>query len=186
MDPHTAPVEVLDITEAVRVEGHGWAMCALLRDATLRCWGRDLHGVLGVDFAPSLARPVTPVGVDGVVDFGVGRETACALRDDASLWCWGSNYGAQISSRWDISAHPLPRRVEGLPVVPAALSVAGGALAIDSDGRVATLDRIVDPEGDPARGAAAGAHACVVHRRGTVRCAANVVDEVPFADLVAP
>lgn len=69
--------------------------CALLDDASLRCWGRNAYGELGYgDTVERRAPPAT------TVDFGAGRTAAkvvaagtstCAILDDGSARCWGDN-----------------------------------------------------------------------------------------------
>lgn len=67
--------------------------CALLVDATVRCWGRNQHGQLGIGTTEDAASPVRP-NLLGVTDIVLGDAHACALLDDESVTCWGNiNYG---------------------------------------------------------------------------------------------
>ncbi|CAE7542628.1 HERC2 [Symbiodinium sp. CCMP2592] len=94
------------------VAGAG-SFCVVLNNATLKCWGRNDVGQLGLGHS-------TDVGDDGgemgdslpTVDLGAGRTVrqvslgylfGCALLDDDSLKCWGENSVGQLG-RGDTSA----------------------------------------------------------------------------------
>lgn len=67
--------------------------CAVMADATLRCWGKNNHGQLGDGSTTDSAKPVMPK-LHGVVDVVLGAAHACALLDDRSVACWGNiNFG---------------------------------------------------------------------------------------------
>jgi hypothetical protein len=71
------------------------ASCALLTDATVRCWGRNADGQLGNNSTNDASTPVK-VGLRGVKDIVLGAAHACALLDDESVTCWGKiNYGSK-------------------------------------------------------------------------------------------
>ncbi|HKO89650.1 MAG TPA: hypothetical protein VJU61_00765, partial [Polyangiaceae bacterium] len=74
-------------------QGHG---CAVLFDGTMRCWGNNNSGQLGIGSAESSRRqPVVPE-IDGVSAIGLGQDFTCALRSDGSVWCWGENSAGQL------------------------------------------------------------------------------------------
>lgn len=62
--------------------------CAILADATLRCWGKNGEGQLGVGTTLDSAKPLKP-NLRGVIDIVLGAAHACALLDDHSVTCWG-------------------------------------------------------------------------------------------------
>jgi hypothetical protein len=64
------------------------ASCAVMSDATLRCWGANAQGQLGDGTTPDHPTPVTPA-LKGVLDVALGAAHACALLDDGSVACWG-------------------------------------------------------------------------------------------------
>lgn len=67
--------------------------CAILADASLRCWGKNANGQLGIGTTADSAKPVMP-NLRGVTDIVLGSAHACALLDDRSVTCWGRiNYG---------------------------------------------------------------------------------------------
>ena len=65
--------------------------CALLTDATLRCWGKNNEGQLGNGTTTDSPVPVA-VKLTGVKDVVLGRAHTCALLDDESITCWGRIY----------------------------------------------------------------------------------------------
>jgi hypothetical protein len=78
---------------ATKVVVGAHASCALLSDATVRCWGGNTEGQLGDGSTRSSTTPVAP-NVRGVKDLVLGEDFACALIDDTSVVCWGKiGYG---------------------------------------------------------------------------------------------
>ncbi len=82
--------------------------CALLDDATIKCWGQQTEGNLG-NGKPGFDAIGDQPGEMGdklpVVDLGVGRTAkqvslgarhACALLDNDKVKCWGSNQSGQL------------------------------------------------------------------------------------------
>lgn len=81
------------VTTATKIVVGDHASCALMTDATLRCWGRNDHGQLGNGTLTDAATPVMP-NLRGVKDVVMGSAHVCALLDDESITCWGRiNYG---------------------------------------------------------------------------------------------
>jgi len=67
--------------------------CAILDDGSVKCWGSNYHGELGIGTTDD-------TGVPTAVDLGSGRSAktlvcsgyvSCAILDDESLKCWGNN-----------------------------------------------------------------------------------------------
>lgn len=83
--------------EATKLVVGDHASCALLVDATVRCWGRNNEGQLGNNTTTDSATPVKP-NLRGVKDLVMGAAHVCALLDDESVTCWGKiNYGPKGS-----------------------------------------------------------------------------------------
>lgn len=62
--------------------------CAVMTDASARCWGKNSDGQLGEGTTADSSTPVK-VPIRGVVDVVLGTAHACALLDDSSVACWG-------------------------------------------------------------------------------------------------
>jgi alpha-tubulin suppressor-like RCC1 family protein len=76
--------------------------CALLTDGTVKCWGKNGYGELGVGNATDVSAPT-------LINFGTGRtvkkivlqssassNSSCAILDDDTLRCWGGNAYGQL------------------------------------------------------------------------------------------
>jgi len=80
--------------------------CALLDDNSVKCWGINQYGALGLGDREDRGDEPGEMG-DALppVDLGTGRTAmaltvggihACALLDDGSIKCWGGNYRGQL------------------------------------------------------------------------------------------
>ncbi|NMO22836.1 hypothetical protein HPC49_17135 [Pyxidicoccus fallax] len=80
--------------------------CALLDRGTVKCWGRNAHGQLGLGDTDTRGDTPGELG-DALpaVDLGKGRtaialaagaEHTCALLDNATVKCWGRNDSGQL------------------------------------------------------------------------------------------
>jgi alpha-tubulin suppressor-like RCC1 family protein len=94
----------------------GFHNCAILDDDSIKCWGDNEHGGLGIGDNEDRGNQNGQMG-DALpsVDLGqgrrprhlaVGRDTTCALLDDRTVKCWGRNDYGQLglgdtSSRGD-------------------------------------------------------------------------------------
>jgi alpha-tubulin suppressor-like RCC1 family protein len=88
------------------VAGAAFSTCALLDDATVKCFGFNGQGQLGQgDVAPRGGLAAGNVAVLKAVDFGPNRTVravaaggfhVCALLDDGSLKCFGHNLAGQL------------------------------------------------------------------------------------------
>ena len=70
--------------------------CAILDNASLKCWGSNSHGQLGDGTTTDSSAPVSvDVGAGRyAVAISGGRYQSCAILDDGSVKCWGYNgYG---------------------------------------------------------------------------------------------
>jgi len=80
-----------EFTRLVVGDGH---TCVLLHVGSVRCWGDNTYGQLGV---PTIASSKVPVTVSSfgsdrfAVELAAGKNHTCALLNDASISCWGDN-----------------------------------------------------------------------------------------------
>ncbi len=142
---------------AVEIAAAGWHTCALLDNATVKCWGDNFFEQLGL--GDTLDRGDGPGEMGNslpVVSLGTGRTVerlsrggvhTCALLDDASLKCWGTNFNGSLGLGDTLGrGHDPGEMGDALPAV--ALGT----------GRTATQT-------------SAGAyHTCALLDDGTVRC----------------
>lgn len=123
-----SPVPVTGLGSGVAaIQAGYYHSCAQMTDATLRCWGNNFHGQIGVGAAVGIQ--VTPASVPGlgapVVEAALGLHHSCAALSDSRMRCWGLNAEGQVGS--GELALPLSRRE---PVSVAGLG--SGVVTLDS------------------------------------------------------
>lgn len=81
----------------------GGSTCALLAGGSVRCWGRNNYGQLGVGSTVSVGdnpgeMPPDDIFFDGVAvnDLSVGISHSCALLENGYVGCWGRNTYGQL------------------------------------------------------------------------------------------
>jgi alpha-tubulin suppressor-like RCC1 family protein len=123
--------------------------CALLDDGTIRCWGDNLYGQLGLGHAddvgddePADSEPTVRLRQRAVA-VAAGSSHTCALLEDGSVRCWGINTGGQLGiGRTDSVGDDEPV-LRGTPV-----QLPGRVVAIASGGN----------------------HTCAIRDVGTLHC----------------
>lgn len=113
--PLTTPVEVPDLgapAKAVAV-GDGFT-CALLEGGSIKCWGNNANGQLGMGLAPGAATPATGqvTGISNAIAISAGKTAACAVLQGGYVQCWGEGAG------WSSAPCRVPSGV--YPGVPAS------------------------------------------------------------------
>ncbi len=91
---------------ATQVAAGEWHTCAVLDDATVKCWGRNHNGQLGQGDTDSRGLAPGAMGDNLLaVDLGTGRSAtqvtsgenhSCALLDNGTVKCWGRNSEGQL------------------------------------------------------------------------------------------
>ena len=73
--------------------------CAILDDATVRCWGDNTYGQLGMGNTTQLTAPSTTavnLGNHTAIAISASGYHTCAILDDHSARCWGKNNVGQL------------------------------------------------------------------------------------------
>jgi alpha-tubulin suppressor-like RCC1 family protein len=76
--------------------------CARLESGSVRCWGRNAHGQLGLGHTLPIGDDETPASVASINTGGItlqlatGAEHTCALLSPGVLKCWGRNESGQL------------------------------------------------------------------------------------------
>ena len=155
------PVKLGTDRTATAISAGDFHTCALLDDATVRCWGFGGNGRLGYNAQDNVGDDETPDS-RGPVDLGTGRTAkaitaggahTCALLDNDTVRCWGYAFSGQLG--YALLDDNNPRRPIDIgdnespgSVGPVALGTGRTAVAISA--------------GD--------LHTCAVLDNGDVRC----------------
>ncbi|MGA2927597.1 MAG: RCC1 repeat-containing protein, partial [Solirubrobacteraceae bacterium] len=190
------PVSVVGLDHVTRISAAGNIhqgndhVCALLSDATVRCWGYGYDGELGNGRSYNSSRPVLAAGVTAATDVAAGSFDSCAVMRAGTIKCWGDNTSGELGTAAPTGVRTRAVAVKG---VAAAMSVISGgyhSCAVLADGRVdcwgdndngeigtgstASGDvltaAMVRGVAGAANGSAGDYHSCALTRAGTVRC----------------
>jgi cysteine-rich repeat protein len=88
---------------AVAITAGASHTCVLMADQSVRCWGANADGQLGLgntdtigdDEVPDATHAAVPLGANATVVTAGGNDT-CAILQDGSLRCWGRNDYGQL------------------------------------------------------------------------------------------
>ncbi len=143
-DASLVPVQVAGLeTGVAEIVAGGTSTCALLQDGTVRCWGENDSGQLGLATdAPFSTVPVTIQGLPSSVTMLASTGlTSCAAATDGFIRCWGENNFGNL---------------DGDPF---------GSL-------IRTAEPILSPmpQGEVVALTVAGGHSCAALKDGTARC----------------
>jgi len=86
------------LTGVVAIAAGNRHTCAVMSNATLRCWGSNTHGELGIGSSDLVEHPLatlvktaTNANFSGVIQVDGGYSFTCALKSSRNLYCWGDN-----------------------------------------------------------------------------------------------
>ncbi len=100
------PIELGTGQKAKAIGTGAYHTCALLTDGSVKCWGYNYYGQLGL--GDSVVRGAQPGEMGDAlpsVNLGSGRKAvslavadshACVVLDNATIKCWGDNSGGQL------------------------------------------------------------------------------------------
>ena len=127
---NTSAVDLGTGRTAVSVSAGQYHTCAVLDNGSLKCWGQNTHGQLGIG---SSTNQNTPHAVDlgtgrTAVSVSAGLHHTCAVLDNGSLKCWGRNYYGELgiggTTGYDVQ-YTTPQAVD-LGTGRTAVSVSAG------------------------------------------------------------
>jgi alpha-tubulin suppressor-like RCC1 family protein len=91
----------------------GEAICAILTDGSVSCWGRNALGQLGNGTTKNSLKPTGVVGASDVTTLAGGALLGCAATRDGAVQCWGNNNFGQLGDGTGANSS-IPVTVSGL------------------------------------------------------------------------
>lgn len=129
-DPTSVPAPVAlpgvkAVTGAMNAGGY-----ALMKDGTVRSWGKNHWGQLGAGWVGGFTPYPVPVrGLDSVVQLAAGQATAYALKSDGTVWAWGSGVNGAIPGT-QAEYVPVPIKIPGLSGIDGIAAGSFNAFAV--------------------------------------------------------
>jgi alpha-tubulin suppressor-like RCC1 family protein len=125
--------EILAATPAI---GAGvFHSAALASDGTVRTWGDDRSGQLGIGRALYATSPTRVTGASGIRRIAAGSAHALAIKADGTVIAWGANVNGEVGDGTTTN-RSAPVDVPGLTGVTAVSAGSGHSVALKSDGTV--------------------------------------------------
>jgi uncharacterized repeat protein (TIGR01451 family) len=131
------PLQVNEITGAVKVAAGHYHSLALRSDGTVWAWGSNNSGQLGDGSWTNRSAPVQVSGLTSVVAVAAGYYFSLAVKSDGTVWGWGDNGAGELGDGTQASSN-VPVQVIGLKGVLAVGAGDNHSLALKSDGTVWT------------------------------------------------
>ncbi|HET9048182.1 MAG TPA: hypothetical protein VFN29_04370 [Chiayiivirga sp.] len=104
------PVDVYNFNSGgLRISAGGLHTCAVMNDQSVRCWGGNDEGQLGLDDYDTHLVPIVLADPTDAIDIDLGDVHSCAIVSTGTVLCWGGSSEGQIGSSSG----------EAFPVVPA-------------------------------------------------------------------
>jgi hypothetical protein len=111
--PITLPHQVVGLTNVAALNVGGFHSCALMQDATVKCWGQGDQQQLGVPGLAVSSSPVTVTNLANVTALYAGFLHSCAQVSDGTVWCWGQNDFGQLGNG-AVGNSATPVQVQGI------------------------------------------------------------------------
>jgi hypothetical protein len=132
----TSPAAVAGLTNVIAIAAHTYHMLAVKDDGTVRAWGANDNGQLGLGTTSASLVPVAIPGLSGVRSVVASSARSFAVMADGSVRAWGSgNWGALGDGSWREFNQLTPKPVSGVTQV-IELASADHTLALRVDGTV--------------------------------------------------
>jgi alpha-tubulin suppressor-like RCC1 family protein len=123
--------------------------CALLDNASVKCWGNNTYGRLGIDNTTTMGDGSGEMAVLPSINLGTGRTATaiaagvyhtCALLDNASVKCWGNNTYGQLGIDNDTNMGDNSSEMAVLPSIDLGTERTATAIAAEYFHSCALLD----------------------------------------------
>jgi len=111
---------------AISISTGNFHSCALLDDGSVKCWGSNQYGQLGIDNSTYMGNDSGEMAQLTGINFGTGRtataisgggDHSCAKLDNGAVKCWGSNQYGQLGIDNTSNMGDDPGEMASLPSV---------------------------------------------------------------------
>jgi alpha-tubulin suppressor-like RCC1 family protein len=87
-------------------------LCVLLSDGTVKCWGKNNYGQLGINSQADKLDPQLVLNVSAAWQLAVGKNHACVMITTTTpgkndIQCWGLNTDGQLGNGTNVTS-PIP------------------------------------------------------------------------------
>ena len=106
----TVPYQVTGLSQVEAISVGMSSACALMANATVKCWGVQTNGNLGNGESNStrIATPVTVTGISNAVSISLGSSSgACAVLSTRTIKCWGPFVYQQLGTGTAPATEPV-------------------------------------------------------------------------------
>lgn len=124
-------------TPSLRISAGDAHVLALKADGTVRAWGSDDFGQLGIGTPISSPLPVQVAGIPTISAIAAGFAFTVAVDAGGNVWTWGGNAFGQLGDG-TTADRATPKMVPGLGGVTAVAAGEAFVVALKSDGSVWT------------------------------------------------
>jgi alpha-tubulin suppressor-like RCC1 family protein len=108
---------------------------ALLKDGTVRAWGKNNYGQLGNNSTTNSETPVIPQGLGNIVDISGSQYHSIACDSGGNAWSWGYNGYGNLGDG-TFTQRTVPVQVTGISTAQKVAAGESWSLAKLSDGTV--------------------------------------------------
>jgi alpha-tubulin suppressor-like RCC1 family protein len=111
----SVPYQITELSQVEAISVGQTSACALIANATVRCWGQQFGGNLGNGESNStrIATPVTVTGISNATGISLSSLSgACATLSTGSVKCWGPRINIQLGI--SLFAATVPVLVPGI------------------------------------------------------------------------
>jgi len=134
-EPVSSPTVVPGLTDVASLVAGGYHMCAVLVSGSVKCWGHNYSGELGLGYtSPSdlywVSSPTVVPGLTDVASLVAGYAHTCAVLVSGSVKCWGYNAYGQLGLGYTSDYVSSPTVVPGLTDVASLVAGSGHTCAV--------------------------------------------------------
>ncbi len=106
------PTKVQGLTDVADISAGFSHTCALMADSTVKCWGSNRGGQLGISTDERVYWVPSETAVQGAVNLQCGGHHTCAVLHSGELLCWGSDSSGQVGNHYPRKTEPFPVHVK--------------------------------------------------------------------------